>query len=308
MQKVDNFESSSSSTTTTTTTPIFGNTVSQTKIQQQQQNNDEVDKLETSSQSVINGENIKTNDYEGSTTTESVRENNGTNNITDVHVNGQNEKITVDDLQPIDATIKDNIKPTEETISTSEVPQPMEKTSQNEAIPEPSNEQTDNLTSTVPPPPPPVDVPVSTEPEPALSTSTDVVKEDVSSTSATTNVDNVPPVETTSTSNENIPTSVTVPEATPERKTKSPRGKAKTPVVSTPPTRHSTRARKPVSSTNEDEEEEQQTTEDIRVSTPSQKTSSPSPKRTKRQATTKDTTQPTSTSGSSLTEEVKPRN
>jgi len=115
-------------------------------------------------------------------------------------------------------------------------------------------------------------------------------------------------VETTTTSNENVPASATAPEATvstesatPERKSRSPRGKAKSPAISTPPTRHSTRAKKPVSSSSTNEEEEKQTNEDTGAPTTSQNQTSPSPKRAKRQPTTpaKDdiqaSNQPTST-------------
>jgi hypothetical protein len=230
IHSVDDFEPTSSA-------PVFGSAVSQTKIQQQQQPNNDLggaEKLVTPPQPVVNGQNDTTNnknsDNLGNGTTESVNGNTGTNGSTDVHVNGQT---AVDTLPPINATTKDDVNPTEEAISSSEAPEPIEKSSQNDSLPAPSNEPTGSVSPIATPS---IDAPVPTEPKPALSPSADVAKEDLSSVPST-NIDNAappPPVETTSTPtptptlNDNVPTSAPAPEATvsaesfatPERKSK----------------------------------------------------------------------------------------
>lgn len=313
MQSVDSFEPSSS-------TPVFGSAVSQTKLQQQQSNDAEAtEKLETPA-AVVNGQNDttsnKTSDNIGTDNTESTSESTGANDATEVHVNGQHEKSTVDAVPSVDSTNKDTVTPAEETTSTATTaPEPVEKTSEEETALSTPAESTDNATSTT--------ASLSTaapvaEPEPAA----DVAKPEL----AATNVDNAPSAEVTATSNDSVPASSTAPEATavadsatPERKGKvsvfcllstisiyynfilkqSTRGKAKSPAVTTTPTRQSTRARKPITTTSNDEEEEQEA-EEVQAPAPSQKT--PTPKRGRRQAATpaKDTTEVASTSGTNI--------
>jgi hypothetical protein len=234
IHSVEDFEPTSSA-------PVFGSAVSQTKIQQQQQPNNDLggtEKLVTPSQPVVNGQNDTTNnknsDNLGNGTTESVNGNTGTNGSTDVHVNGQNGKTAVDTLPPTNATTKEDVNPTEESISSSGAPEPIEKSSQNDSLPAPSNEPTGSVSPTATPS---IDAPVPTEPKPALLPSADVAKEDLSSVPST-NIDNAAPpppaVETTSTPtptptlNDNVPASASAPEATvsaesfvtPERKSK----------------------------------------------------------------------------------------
>jgi hypothetical protein len=222
IHSVDDFDPSSSTTAT------FGSTVSQTKIQQATNDFGGAEKLTTPPQPVLNGQNDATNnknsDNLGNDSTQSVNGSNGTTNSTDVHVNENNETTTVDTLSSTNTTTKDNVNSAEESVSTSEVSNPIEKPSQNDPPPTSSNEPTGSVTSTVPPP---VDPPAPTEPEPALSTSTDVAKEDLQSAPAT-NADNAPPVETTaSTSNENVPASTTAPEATVPAQSATPEPKSR---------------------------------------------------------------------------------
>jgi hypothetical protein len=188
IQSVDDFDPTSS-------TPVFGSTVSQTKIQQQQQPINDLggaEKLVTPPQPVVNGQNDKTSDNLGNGTTQSVNGNTGTNDSTSAHVNGKNEKSTVD-----------TVPSTNDSVLT-------EKSSQQDPLPASSNESTGSVTST-------------TEPEPALSTTTNVAKEDLSAAPATV-ADTAPPPVETATSNEDVPASATAPEATvsatPEHKSK----------------------------------------------------------------------------------------
>jgi len=178
-----------------------------------------------------------------------------------VHVNGQNEK-------PTDET-NNEVKPAEETTST-EKPSQVEPTVS------------------------------STETEPVSSTPVDTANEGSSSVPTST-VDTAPPpaVETTTT-NDNVPEVSVATEAgtTTEVKSKSSRAKAKAPVVPITPTRQSTRARKPASSSNV---EENQTIDDT-VAT----NQNDSSKRTKRQAATidKDVIQPNPPSDISIANDV----
>jgi hypothetical protein len=222
INSVDDFEPSSS-------TAVFGSTVSQTKLQQQQQPTNDLggaEKLITPPQPTVNGQNETTNnknsDNLGNTSTASINGNNDTTDATNVHVNGKNEKTVADTLPSTNTT-------TEESVSTSGTADSVEKSSQNDSLPGSSNEPTGNVTSTAPPP---VDPPAPTEPEPILSTSADVAKRDLTSAPATV-ADNAPPVPalsaepTTSTSNEDVPASVTAPEATVLAESATPELKSK---------------------------------------------------------------------------------
>ncbi|CAF1126373.1 unnamed protein product [Adineta steineri] len=289
----------------TSSTPVFGSAVSQTKIQQQQQPNNDLggtEKLLTP-ELAVNGQNNttnnKTSDNLDNGNTESVKENTGASDSTDVHVNGQNGKTEVDTVPSVNATTKDNANPVVDSSSALEAANTIENPIQNNTLPTPSAEPTDSIASTATAP---TDEPPLTGPEPGLTTSADIPKKDLS-TMPTIKNDNSgppapgPPVETTSTptSNDNVPASATAPEATvlaestttPEHKTKSPRGKAKSPIVSTPPTRQSSRSRKPASSSSQNEDDKQ-TAEEVQAPVTKKVESSPppAPKRTKRQAAT----------------------
>jgi len=179
--------------------------------------------------------------------TEETNENSGAGDSTAVHVNGESEKPMVE--------IDNEDKPAEESVS--------------------ATEKSDQVEPTVP----------STEPEPVSSTPVDTVNE-----GSSTAVDTAPPpaVEPPSTTtmevNDNVPEAPVATESeTAEVKSKSPRGKAKAPVVTTttPPTRQSARGRKPASSSNA--EENQPTDETVATN---QNESPSSSQRAKRQAAT----------------------
>jgi hypothetical protein len=217
IHSVDDYDPSS-------TTPVFGGAVSQTKLQQQQQPINDLggaDKLATPPL-VVNGQNETTNnknsDNLGNGTTESVNGKTATDDSTNVHVNGQSKKTTVDAIPPINATTKDNVNPAEESISASGAPDPVEKASQNDPLPESSNEPTVNAAA-----PSTTDTTATIESKSALSTSTDVVKEDVSQA----NVDNAPPPAEVKASNDNVPASATAPEATVVAESHTPEPKSK---------------------------------------------------------------------------------
>ncbi|CAF3605660.1 unnamed protein product [Rotaria socialis] len=300
IESVDTFEPSSS-------TPVFGGEVSQTKLQQQQPSKDveESEKLVTPSVAVVNGQTDSTKNKTSGNTAESAQEHPRKNGTTDEHVNEQNKSATVDTIPLVESPSDDN--PAGEFNATSGASDSVDKSSQKESTSVLADEQKINV---APPAVSPTnDVSAPTEPETALSISVDEVKEDVSST-ATTNVEHAPPtgpsVATTSEDTSPVAAStaetiVQVDSASSEPKVRTPRGKAKSPVISTPPTRQSTRARKPVTSTNKDETE---TTEDITPTKTNQKP--PTSTRGKRQAATtpKDTKQTTPTAGSSSTEKV----
>ncbi|CAF3391919.1 unnamed protein product [Rotaria socialis] len=300
IESVDTFERSSS-------TLAFGGGVSQTKLQQQQSSKDveELEKSVAPSDAVINGQADSTKNKTNGTTTESAQEHPRKNGTTNEHVNGQNKSATVDTIPLGESSSNDN--PAEESIAASGGSDSVDKSSQEESTSVLTNESTTNVAP--PAASPKNDVSAPTESETALSTSVDEVKEDVLSTAAT-NSEHAPPagLSVATTSEDTTPvaappaeTIVQIDSTSSEPKARTPRGKAKSPVVSTPPTRQSTRARKPVASTNEDETE---TTEDITPTTTSQKT--PTSARGKRQAatTTKDTKQTTPIAGSSSAEKV----
>lgn len=197
-------------------TPVFGNT----KLQQSSNDAGESETSVTSSEPVVNGQNITTDKTSGNTGTdvaESVQETTTTSNTTEAHVNGKTEgtPATVDVNPPIQSASNDNDNPAQESSSTTEATDSVERSIEQESTPATSTEQKDNATT------------APTESEPALSISADEVKADVSSTTAT-NVDNAPmevsaPSEaTTSTA---APTSTTeepaqTDSATPDRKTR----------------------------------------------------------------------------------------
>ncbi|CAF0845014.1 unnamed protein product [Rotaria sp. Silwood1] len=276
MQSVDEF-------TPSTTEPVFGSgLVSQTKTQASTNNeNSDNEKVAPSSESVTNGPNDTTNDTENATngtenttnsTTESVTENIDAGDSTAVHGNSQSEKPTVETMN--------ETKPTEEPI-------PVEKSEQVELT-----------------------VPSTTEPEPVLSTSIDTTNEGSSTT-----IDTAPPpaieaAAATTTTNDNVPE---VPKPsdseTTEPKSKTPRSKPKTSVVSTTPTRHSARGRKTASSSSTNIEENQTNDDTGATTTTTTTNQNESSKRIKRQAATiaKDaitaSNQPNSTSGSSIADD-----
>jgi len=249
MQSVDEF-------TPSTTEPVFGSgLISQTKSQSST-NNDTSDseKVIPPSEPVVNGQNEPTvtkmtsNENITNGTEEPINEDSGTGDSTAVLVNGDNEKPMVE--------IDNEEKPAEESVPETEKPMEVEPT----------------VPSTAP------------EPEPVSSTPVDTVTE-----GSSTAVDTAPPpvVEapppTAMEVNDNVPEAPVATESeTAEVKSKSPRGKAKAPVATTPPTRQSARGRKPASSSNA---EESQPTDET-VSTTQNESSSSSPQRAKRQAAT----------------------
>ncbi|CAF3378943.1 unnamed protein product [Rotaria sp. Silwood1] len=279
MQSVDEF-------TPSTTEPVFGSgLVSQTKTQASTNNeNSDNEKVAPSSESVTNGPNDTTNDTENATngtenttnsTTESVTENIDAGDSTAVHGNSQSEKPTVETMN--------ETKPTEEPI-------PVEKSEQVELT-----------------------VPSTTEPEPVLSTSIDTTNEGSSTT-----IDTAPPpaieaAAATTTTNDNVPE---VPKPsdseTTEPKSKTPRSKPKTSVVSTTPTRHSARGRKTASSSSTNIEENQTNDDTGATTTTTTTNQNESSKRIKRQAATiaKDaitaSNQPNSTSDDGNDQDVIP--
>ncbi|CAF2166865.1 unnamed protein product [Rotaria magnacalcarata] len=301
IESVDTFEPSSS-------TPVFGSGVSQTKLQQQQPSKDveESEKSVTPSDAVVNGQTDSTNNKTDGTTTESAQEHPRKNGTIDEHANGENKSATVDTIPLVQSSSNDN--PAEESIAASRGSDSVDKSSQKESASVSTNEPTTNVAP--PAASPKYDPSAPTESETALSISVDEGKEDVSSTAAT-HIEHAPPAgpSVATTSEDTTPVAAPAAEAiaqvdsaSSEPKARTPRGKVKSPVVSTLPTRQSTRARKPVASTNEGETE---TTEDITPTTTSQKT--PTSTRGKRQAATtpKDTKQTTPTAGSSSAEKVR---
>ncbi|CAF4361959.1 unnamed protein product, partial [Adineta steineri] len=201
----------------TSSTPVFGSAVSQTKIQQQQQPNNDLggtEKLVTP-ELAVNGQNNttnnKTSDNLDNGSTESVKENTGASDSTDVHVNGQNGKTEVDTVPSVNAATKDNANPVVDSSSAVEAANTIENPIQNNTLATPSVEPTDSIASTATAP---TDEPSLTGSEPGLTTSADIPKKDLS-TMPTIKNDNSgppapgPPVETTSTptSNDNVPAS-----------------------------------------------------------------------------------------------------
>jgi hypothetical protein len=243
MQSVDEF-------TPSTTELVFGSgLISQTKSQSS--TNNDITGNENAvppSEPIVNGQNdttankITSNESITNGTTETISENTGAGDSAGVHVNGENEKPPVE--------TNNEVKPVEESTAT-------EKPNQIEPI-----------------------IP-STVPEPISSTPVDTVNEG----SSTVDTAPLPPpaVEPTTTAvNDNVPEVPVATESEPAQvKSKSPRGKAKAPVVSTAPTRQSTRGRKPASSSNV---EENQTTDDTDATATTNRTESS--QRTKRQAAT----------------------
>ncbi|CAF0790789.1 unnamed protein product [Rotaria sp. Silwood1] len=300
MQSVDEF-------TPSTTEPVFGSgLVSQTKTQASTNNeNSDNEKVAPSSESVTNGPNDTTNDTENATTndtenattndTENATTNdteNATTNDTENTTNGTTESVT-ENIDAGDSTaVHGNSQSEKPTVETMNETKPTE-----EPIPVEKSEQVE------------LTVPSTTEPEPVLSTPIDTTNEGSSIT-----IDTEPPppavvaVVATTTTNDNVPE---VPKPsdseTTEPKSKTPRSKPKTSVVSTTPTRHSARGRKTASSSSTNIEENQ-TNDDTGATTTTTTTTNQneSSKRIKRQAATiaKDaitaSNQPNSTSGSSI--------
>ena len=230
MQSVNNFDPSSS-------TPAVDSSATQAKVQQQLNNDhDETEKVVTSSESVVNGQNDKINNKTGENTDtyviESISQNIGAGDSADTCVNGQSEKHIIDISPAINSTITDNQNEVKKSASASEVPGIIEKSDQNDSVPIASNESSGD---TAPTAPTPIVAPSSIEIEPALPALGDVAKEDVSSIPVS-NVDHVsttataapsppPPVETIATSYDNVPESDATTDATtptdsekPERK------------------------------------------------------------------------------------------
>jgi len=185
MQSIDEF-------TPSTTEPVFGSgLVSQTKSQLSTNNDiSDNEKIIPLSESVVNGQDNKSTSNENITngTTEAISGNTDEGDSSVVHVNGDNEKPTVE--------------------TNSEV-QPAEESSVTE---EPSQ-----VESTVP----------SAEPEPVISTPVDTVNEGSSSvpaTTTTTPADSQPPVAVeppTTTIDDNVPEAPVATESEkPETKTK----------------------------------------------------------------------------------------
>ncbi|CAF1331977.1 unnamed protein product [Adineta ricciae] len=291
--------------------PVFGSGVSQTKLQQQQQPNNDLggaEKLDTP-EPTKNGQNDtvsdnKVNESLGNGTKEPEKVDNRASSSTDVHVNGQNGKTDAETVASVSSTTNTNgnqaAAAEEEPTTTSTAPNPVENPSQNASVQSLSSQPTGSA--------------APTGSEPAISTSADVTKDQLASTSVT-DTENAPvsstePTSTSSSSN-NVPATATVPEATvaiestktPEPKSKSPRGKAKSPVVSTPPTRQSSRGRKSATTSSSQNDEEQPATDDAKPSTTSQPEPPSTPKRAKRQAATLATE--TIPADSSTAEEVK---
>jgi hypothetical protein len=172
MQSVDEF-------TPSTTEPVFGSgLISQTKSQPSTNNDiSDNEKVIPPSEPVVNGQNdtavnkITSNDNIINGTTETISENTDAGDSAPVHINGLDEKTTVE--------TNNEVKPVEESVSASESTE---------------IEKPDQVEPTVP----------STAPEPVSSTSVDTVNEGSST------VDTAPPpavVEPTTTTavDDNVP-------------------------------------------------------------------------------------------------------
>jgi len=172
MQSIDEF-------TPSTTEPVFGSgLVSQTKSQLSTNNDiSDNEKIIPLSESVVNGQDNKSTSNENITngTTEAISSNTGEGDSSVVHVNGDNEKPTVE--------TNSEVQPAEESVSATE----------SSVTEEPSH-----VESTVP----------SAEPEQVLSTPVDTVNEGSSSVPTTTPADSQPPVAVeppTTTIDDNVP-------------------------------------------------------------------------------------------------------